>query len=205
MGANRAVAPHNSQCEAIDRGRGLRSGHTIVPHRFGWQYTNGTPSDTARALGGHLLKGSSLWPFPHRKNAAAKPWADTVGALREIVLEGCPSRKLEAVHGFDFFRFLPHVGPADFSIFRHAMVRRFLLMFPLISALLVFTTGLFHPRASLCLEHLALRHQLTVYKQTGARPRLRPADRLFWAWRSRWWPGWQEVLVFVRFCCKNGW
>ena len=71
-------------------------------------------------------------------------------------------------------------------------------MFPIISALLVFTTGLFHPRASLCLENLALRHQLTVYKQTGARPRLRPADHLFWAWRSRWWSGWQEVLVFVQ-------
>ena len=33
-------------------------------------------------------KGSSLWPFPPRNNAAAKPWAHTVGALREIVLEG---------------------------------------------------------------------------------------------------------------------
>jgi hypothetical protein len=75
----------------------------------------------------------------------------------------CPSRKLEAIHGFDFFRFPPYVGPGDFSIFRHAMVRRFLLMFPSISALLAFTTGLFQPRASLCLENLALRHQLTVY------------------------------------------
>src|SRR5262245_42762502 len=90
MGANRAVAPNNSQCEVIDRGRGLRSGHTIVLHRFGWQSTNGIPSDTARSLGGHLLKGSSLWPFPPRKNVAAKSWADTVGALREIVLEGSP-------------------------------------------------------------------------------------------------------------------
>jgi hypothetical protein len=59
-------------------------------------------------------------------------------------------------------------------------------------------TGLFQSRASLCLENLALRHQLTVYKQTGARPRLRPTDRLFWAWLSRLWSGWQEVLVFVQ-------
>jgi hypothetical protein len=32
-------------------------------------------------------------------------------------------------------------------------------MFPIISALLAFIAGLFRARASLCLEHLALRHQ----------------------------------------------
>src|SRR5215475_5681748 len=71
-------------------------------------------------------------------------------------------------------------------------------MLPVISALLAFIAGLFHSRASLCLEHLALRHQLAVCKQTVPRPRLRPTDRLFWAWLSRWWSGWQEVLAFVQ-------
>jgi transposase InsO family protein len=71
-------------------------------------------------------------------------------------------------------------------------------MLPVISALLAFIPGLFHSRASLCLEHLALRHQLAVYKQTVHRPRLRPTDRLLWAWLSRWWSGWQEVLAFVQ-------
>jgi hypothetical protein len=33
----------------------------------------------------------------------------------------CLSRKPETVHRFDCFRFPPHVGPADFSIFRHAI------------------------------------------------------------------------------------
>jgi len=47
-------------------------------------------------------------------------------------------------------------------------------MLPVISALLAFVAGLFRSRASLCLEHLALRHQLAVYKQTVHRPRLRP-------------------------------
>jgi putative transposase len=46
-------------------------------------------------------------------------------------------------------------------------------MFPIISALLAFVASLFRSRASLCLEHLALRHQLAIYKQTVDRPRLR--------------------------------
>jgi putative transposase len=71
-------------------------------------------------------------------------------------------------------------------------------MLPVISALLAFIAGLFHSRASLCLEHLALRHQLAVYQQTVHRPRLRPTGRLFWAWLSRWWAGWQGVLAFVQ-------
>jgi len=30
------------------------------------------------------------------------------------------------------------------------------------------------------------------------RPRLRQTDRLLWAWLSRTWPGWRDVLVIVR-------
>ena len=55
-------------------------------------------------------------------------------------------------------------------------------MLPVISALLAFVMGLFRSRASLCLEHLALRQQLAVYQQTVHRPHLHPTDRLFWAW-----------------------
>jgi putative transposase len=58
--------------------------------------------------------------------------------------------------------------------------------------------GLFRSRASLCLEHLALRHQLAVYQQTIARPRLRSTDRVLWTWLSRLWPGWREALAFVQ-------
>jgi transposase InsO family protein len=71
-------------------------------------------------------------------------------------------------------------------------------MLPVISAVLAFVVGLFRSRASLCLEHLALRHQLAVYQQTVARPRLRSTDRLLWAWLSRLWPGWREALAFVQ-------
>jgi putative transposase len=69
---------------------------------------------------------------------------------------------------------------------------------PVVSALLAFVAALFQSHASLCLEHLALRHQLAVYQRTVHRPRLRPSDRLFWAWLSRFWAGWQKALTFVQ-------
>jgi hypothetical protein len=43
-------------------------------------------------------------------------------------------------------------------------------MLPGISTLLACIAGLFRSRASLHLEHLALRHQLAVYKQMVGRP-----------------------------------
>src|SRR5512132_4723501 len=49
----------------------------------------------------------------------------------------------------------------------------------------------------LALENLALRHQLTVYRRTVARPRLRRGDRLFWVVLSRLWRGWKQALVIV--------
>jgi putative transposase len=71
-------------------------------------------------------------------------------------------------------------------------------MQPMVSALLAFVVALFRSRASLCLENLALRHQVAIYKQTVSRPRLRPSDRLLWGWLSRLWSGWQEALAFVQ-------
>jgi hypothetical protein len=78
------------------------------------------------------------------------------------------------------------------------MVRRFLIMLPVISTLLAFVAGFFRSRASLCLEHLVLRHQLAVYQQTVDRPRLRSTDRVLWAWLSRLWPGWLDAPAFVQ-------
>src|SRR5919108_5532553 len=71
-------------------------------------------------------------------------------------------------------------------------------MQPVMSALLAFVVALFRSRASLCLENLALRHQVAIYKQTVPRPRLHPTDRLFWVWLSRLWSGWQDTLAFVQ-------
>jgi putative transposase len=53
-------------------------------------------------------------------------------------------------------------------------------------------------RMVLQIEILALRHQLAVYQRSGRRPRLRPADRLLWAWLSRNWSRWRQVLVIVQ-------
>jgi hypothetical protein len=72
------------------------------------------------------------------------------------------------------------------------------LICPTISALLAFVVGLFRSRASLCLEHLALRHQLAVYQQTMARPCPRSTDRVLWVWLAWLWPGWREALAFVQ-------
>jgi transposase InsO family protein len=71
-------------------------------------------------------------------------------------------------------------------------------MLPVISALLAFVVSLFRSRASLSLEHLALRHQLAVYQQTVERPHLRWTDRVLWGWLSRIWRGWLDALAFVQ-------
>jgi hypothetical protein len=76
---------------------------------------------------------------------------------------------------------------------------------PVVSALLAVVTTLFRSRTSLCLEHLALRHQLAVHQQTVHRPRLRPMDRLAWAWLSRLWSGWQHALALVQPCTVIAW
>ncbi len=53
-------------------------------------------------------------------------------------------------------------------------------------------------RVALQLEVLALRHQLAVYRRCSTRARTKVADRLLWAWLSRAWAGWRDVLVFVK-------
>jgi hypothetical protein len=85
------------------------------------------------------------------------------------------------------------------------MVRRFLIRLPVISALLAFVAGLCRSRASLCLEHLALRHQLAVDQQTVDHPRLRSTDRGLWAWLARLWPGWRDALACVQPCPVIAW
>ena len=54
-------------------------------------------------------------------------------------------------------------------------------------------------RASMHLEILALRHQLSVISRSR-RPQLRltPADRLLWAGLSRAWRSWRSALVIVQ-------
>ena len=72
------------------------------------------------------------------------------------------------------------------------------MMPPAVSALLAFLVSLFQSRRALQLKILALQHQVAVYQRSVPRPRLQPADRLFWSWLSRLWAGWQEALAFVQ-------
>ena len=71
-------------------------------------------------------------------------------------------------------------------------------MIPILQALAAFVKSLFRSRLAMQAEILALRHQLAVYQRTCARPRLKSADRMLWAWLSRTWSGWREALVFVK-------
>src|SRR3989441_3684247 len=49
----------------------------------------------------------------------------------------------------------------------------------------------------LALENLALRQQLSVYKRTVTRPKLRATDRLLWVGLARAWARWRHSLVIV--------
>jgi len=72
-------------------------------------------------------------------------------------------------------------------------------MSSLISALVAALSSAFRTRAALELEILALRHQIGVLQRSARkRPRLTPADRLRWAWLSRFWSEWRTSLVIVK-------
>ena len=71
-------------------------------------------------------------------------------------------------------------------------------MWPVFQALLAVISTVARSRFSLQLEVVALRHQLSVYRRSVKRPRIRPGDRILWSWLSRLWPGWREVLAFVQ-------
>ena len=52
----------------------------------------------------------------------------------------------------------------------------------------------FRSRAEQAIIELALRQQLPTYAQTGPKPRITPADRVFWVFLSRLWSSWKETL-----------
>ena len=72
------------------------------------------------------------------------------------------------------------------------------MQYPMLCAWLASICAVLRSRRSLWLENVALRHQVAVYQRAVHRPHLRPSDRLFWAWLSRVWSGWQDALAFVQ-------
>jgi hypothetical protein len=57
-----------------------------------------------------------------------------------------------------------------------------------------FVHSLFKSRRQLTLENLALRQQLAMLKPSVRRPRVSPADRLFWILFSKYVEGWRSML-----------
>ena len=55
------------------------------------------------------------------------------------------------------------------------------------------------------LENAALRQQLTIYRRTPKRTRLRSEDRLFWIALRRLWPQWTRPLIIVQPNTVIGW
>ena len=78
-------------------------------------------------------------------------------------------------------------------------------MKPVLLSLLSALKSTARSRLSLQLEILALRHQLAVYQRSSGRPRLKPADRILWAWLAKRWDGWREALVFVKPATVLAW
>ena len=71
-------------------------------------------------------------------------------------------------------------------------------MLPIVAIFITSISTWFRSRLSMQMECIALRHQVSVYPQNVSRLKLRPSDRLLWAWLSRLWPGWQQALAFVQ-------
>src|SRR4030081_925036 len=72
-------------------------------------------------------------------------------------------------------------------------------MVAVLSALLSLLSFRFRGRASLELELIALRHQVTVLRrQRPGRPRLFSTDRLLWTWLYRLWPQVLNTMVLVK-------
>src|SRR5215469_4141530 len=72
-------------------------------------------------------------------------------------------------------------------------------MLILLGSLLATLTSIFRSRAALQLENLALRQQIGVLQRSAAkRPKLAPADRLFWIGLVHLWRDWRSALAIVQ-------
>jgi hypothetical protein len=68
-----------------------------------------------------------------------------------------------------------------------------------LKTLLATLSSIFHSRAALQPENLALRHQIHVRQRSARkRPKCTPVDRLLWVWLSRIWSDWRSALVIVK-------
>jgi len=82
------------------------------------------------------------------------------------------------------------------------MIRQMPFKLPLILSIVA---AVFKDRADLVAENIALRHQLSCFIHRESRPRLRPADRVFWVLLSRFWGGWTNSLIVVKPATVLAW
>ena len=78
-------------------------------------------------------------------------------------------------------------------------------MIQLIQFLLTLVTTSVRSRLSLQTENAALRNQLYLYRRSGQRPSIRPADRLLWCFIAKLWAGWRAALYFVQHRTVTTW
>jgi hypothetical protein len=71
-------------------------------------------------------------------------------------------------------------------------------MVAILSALVSIVAFRFRGRASLEIELIALRHQVTVLRRRPGRPQLSSLDRLLWVWLYRIWPQVIDAMVLVK-------
>ncbi|MCP4194349.1 MAG: transposase family protein, partial [Planctomycetaceae bacterium] len=71
-------------------------------------------------------------------------------------------------------------------------------MIRLIHFTLTLVTTSVRSRLSLQAENAALRNQLSLYRKSGQRPRIKPADRLLWCFIAKFWADWRTTLYFVQ-------
>ena len=71
-------------------------------------------------------------------------------------------------------------------------------MVRLIQFMLTLVTSSLRLRLSLQAENAALRNQLSLYRESGQRPRIRPSDRLLWCVIAKLWADWRVALYFVQ-------
>ncbi len=60
-------------------------------------------------------------------------------------------------------------------------------------------------QSALAIENLALRQQLSIYRHSKKRPKIRLHDRLFWIILSQHWEKWKDALIFVKPETVIGW
>ncbi|MCP4761798.1 MAG: hypothetical protein GY870_08450, partial [archaeon] len=60
-------------------------------------------------------------------------------------------------------------------------------------------------QSALAIENLALRQQLSIYRHSKKRPKIRLHDRLFWIFLSQHWEKWKDALIFVKPETVIGW